>query len=233
MLFFYNNCKYSTPNTKMTTNSLFLDLLFDTTLISKTDKNDIIANIYKNHSESSEIVNMLNNSKFKTELSAINTKKIIDLYDKFTSQYDKLSKILNDIRNEYGDYECSDLDRVSSKLISMCKDDYVNYTNQNGETILFYLLREYYDNNGYGGANFDGCSHSLMDIFDAIILNKKFDIDIKNNKGLTAYDLCKDLGDFDDSDSEDEELNVKYFNSFEIIDKISYRRKLNKKNKQF
>ena len=75
----------------------------------------------------------------------------------------------------------------------------------------------------------DGGYYSLMDIFDAIILNKNFDIDIKNNKGIDVYDLCKDLCDYEDSDQEDEEeFDEKDYNKIDVICKMSYRRKLNK-----
>ena len=45
----------------MTIDSLFLDLLYDTTIVSKIDKNNIISNILNNNSASSEIIELLNN----------------------------------------------------------------------------------------------------------------------------------------------------------------------------
>ena len=55
----------------MTIDSLFLDLLYDTTIVSKIDKNNIISNILNNNSASSEIIELLNKSKFQSELSEI------------------------------------------------------------------------------------------------------------------------------------------------------------------
>ena len=59
----------------MTIDSLFLDLLYDTTIVSKIDKNNIISNILNNNSASSEIIELLNKSKFQSELSEINKNK--------------------------------------------------------------------------------------------------------------------------------------------------------------
>lgn len=211
----------------MSTNKLFLYYLFDTTLISKEYKNDIIANIIKNNSK--EIIDLVNSSKFNKEIPSINKAKNLELYNKFTDKFEKLNQINTDLGNECGDYETGDIDRVISEMVSICKEPYINYTNQDGETILFYLLREYYDKYESQSSYIDGGYYSLMDIFDAIILNKNFDIDIKNNKGIDAYNLCKDLGDYDDSDSE-EEFDEKDYNKIDVICKMSYRRKLNKKH---
>jgi hypothetical protein len=216
----------------MTNNSLFLDHLYETNLLSKSDKNDIIFSIFKNHSKSDEIMDILNKSKFESELSAINKAKNITLYNNFTKEFKKLNKIMTDLYNESENYECGDIDRVISDIMSLCKEEYINYTNDDGETILFFLLREYYQNRALKKVGFSGCRHSLMSIFDSIILNKHFDIDIKNKDGIDAYRLCKDLGEFDDSNDENDDFDQNEYDPCEIICKMAYRRKLNKKNKQ-
>jgi hypothetical protein len=214
----------------MSSNSLFLDYLYDTTLLSKSYKNDIIANIYKNNSKSSTIIELLNKSKFKLELANINKKKDIELYNNFIDKYDDLHNIMRDLANECGDYEYDDIDKVTSELVDMCEESHINYTNEDGETILFYLLRQYYDNDEYENVDFEGCNFSLMDIFDALILNKNFDIDIKNKDGIDAYNLCKDLGNYSDSEEEDQdEFDEDDYDPCVVICKMSYRRKLNKK----
>ena len=130
--------------------------------------------------------------------------------------------------NESGDYETGDIDRVILEIMSLCEDSYINYTNENNETILFYLLREYYEHDFYEEVDFNGCRYSLMSIFDSVILNKNFNIDIKNNDGIDAYCLCKDLSGYNDDD-EDEDYDE--YDEDILFYKISYRRKINKKNK--
>ena len=51
---------------------------------------------------------------------------------------------------------------------------------------------------------------------------------IKNNDGIDAYCLCKDLSGYNDDD-EDEDYDE--YDEDILFYKISYRRKLNKKNK--
>ena len=77
----------------MTTNSLFLDYLYDTNLLSKSDKNDIIANIIKNHSKSKENMELLTKSKFNKEIPSINKIKNLELYNNFTDKFEKLNQI--------------------------------------------------------------------------------------------------------------------------------------------
>ncbi len=211
----------------MTSNSLFLELLYDTNLVSKSDKDYIISNIYKNKSNSPEILDLLNKSKFSSELSTINKKRNLELYNNFVKEFRKLTSIMNDLYNECGDYEYNDIDRVIIDIMSLCEESYINYTNEAGETILFYLLRKFYENDVYENVDFNGCRYSLMNIFDSVILNKNFDIDIKNNEGIDVYTLCKDLGGFsdDDVDEDDDEYDEDI-----LFYKIAYRRKQNKKN---
>ena len=92
---------------------------------------------------------------------------------------------MNDLYNECGDYEYNDIDRVIIDIMSLCEESYINYTNEAGETILFYLLRKFYENDVYENVDFNGCRYSLMNIFDSVILNKNFDIDIKNNDNFS------------------------------------------------
>jgi len=212
----------------MSINNLFLEYLFNTSLLSKSYKNQIIGDIIKNHLQSKEIMELLDSSKFNDELSVINKSKNIELYNKFTDKFDELTSINNELSNECGDYETGDIDAILSDLISMCKESYINYTNEKGETILFYLIREYYNHYEADGIHVEGRCYSFMDIFDAVILNKNFDIDIRNNKGIDAYTLCKKLGDYSDSEEGDEDEDNDY-DRWDIICKMSYRKKLNKK----
>jgi hypothetical protein len=214
----------------MASNNLFLDLLYETNLVSKSDKDYIILKIYNNASDSNEIINLLNKSKFQSELSDINKKQNIKLYNTFVEEFKKLKKIMIDLDNECGDYETGDIDRVIANIIKLCKESYVNYTNDRNESILFYLVRQYYENKVYKKVDLNGCRYSLMHIFDALILNKNFDIDIKNIEGIDAYNLCKKLGYYTDEDQdENENSDDDEYDPDIIFYKISYRRKLNKK----
>ncbi len=166
-------------------NILFINMMYDTKLINDKIKKNIMYNLFLKKE------NFVMKTKYKDEMLALKVEKDREAFEHFEGELSDLTIFLQKVNNYEDNIEYSDVDEAVYKVIKLCEASNVNYINEKGETILFLILKEFF--NGSLDFSSDGCDYSTGDILKAIILNDNLDIYHKNNDGIDAMTYGKQL----------------------------------------